>query len=154
MNKNPNFNYEDDNFLKKIDHEHEKYISLIAKSTGYISPGDVLRFTYNSELVHTLVVSCKRGNGIFLSSQNNMLVSCFKLDDASEAVLKIIIRSIYKDKGLAKYSLIKNSLKSILGSKNFRTYKLSNMLGLNKVSIDLKKLVTEEEKDKKQERLR
>ena len=140
MNKNPNFSYESDDFLQKINHDDKKYRSLIAKSSGFISPGDVLQFSYLSELVNVLVVSTDRGNGLFLSPRNNMLLSCFKLDDASEVVLNIILNSIYKDRRLANYYTIQKSLISILGIKSFRTYKLISIRGLKKIEIDRTRL--------------
>lgn len=143
MNKNPNFRYESDDFLQKINHDDKKYRSLIAKSSGYISPGDVLQFSYLSELVSVLVVATDRGNGLFLSSQNNMLISCFKLDDVSESVLNIILNSIYKDRRLANYQSIKKSLVSILGVNNFRTYKLTTARGVKKIEIDRSRLKLE-----------
>ena len=145
MNKNPNFKYENDDFLKKINHEDQKFISLIPLSSVYISPGDVLRFSYNAELVNVLVVSTGRGNGMFLSVRNNLLLTCFKLDDGSESVLRILIRSIYKDRGIATYRIIQKSLKSILGAKNFRTYNMQRISGLSKIYVDKKRLKTEEE---------
>lgn len=147
MNKNSKFKYESDDFLKKIDHEDKQFLSLIPKSTGYITPGDVLRFTYNGELVNVLVVQVSRGPGMFISTQNNMLLACFKLDDTSESVLKIIIRSIYKDRGLAKYRVIQKSLGSILGKNSFRTYKIQFIDDLQKVVIQLPRLVLEEERN-------
>jgi hypothetical protein len=147
MNKNSNFRYESDNFLKKINHESPQFVSLIPKSTGFISPGDILRFTYNSELVNVLVVRTKNGNGMFFSSRNNPLLTCFKLDDSPESILRIILRSIYKDKGIASYGVIQKGLKAILGSNSYRTYNIYLMSGLKKVTIDKSKLVTEEEKD-------
>jgi len=145
MNKNPNFKYEKDNFLKKINHEDSSFFSLIPKSSGFISPGDVLRFGYNAEVVNVLVVSTGRGNGMFLSGRNNMLITCFKLDDSSESVLRIILRSIYKDKGIANYYIIQKSLKSILGSKSFRTYNLLSIRNMQRIEINKSRLKTEEE---------
>lgn len=146
MQKNPKFNYESDIFLKKIDHDDEKYLSLIPKSTGYISPGDVLRFVYTGQIVNVLVVQVDRGPGIFLSTQDNKLLACFKLDDSSESVLKIIIRSIYKDRGLASYKIIQKSLKAILGPANFRTYNFNKIGNLTKISIEKQKLILDEER--------
>jgi hypothetical protein len=145
MQKNPKFNYESDNFLEKIDHNHEKHLSLIPKSTGFISPGDVLRFVYSGQLVNVLVVQIDRGPGIFLSTQDNKLLACFKLDDSSESVLKIIIRSIYKDRGLASYKIIQKSLNSILGPASFRTYNFNKIGNLTKISIEKEKLILGEE---------
>lgn len=147
MNKNPNFRYESDNFLKKINHDDPAQVSLIPKSSGYISPGDVLRFSYDSELVNVLVVATKQGNGMFLSTRNNMLISCFKLDESPEVVLNIILRSIYKDRGIATYQIIQKSLKSILGKKSYRTYKLQGMVDLKKIAIDKNRLNTEDQRN-------
>lgn len=146
MNNNPNFKYEKDDFLKKINHEGSNFFSLIPKSSGFISPGDVLRFGYNAELINVLVVSTRRGNGMFLSGRSNMLITCFKLDDNSESVLRIILRSIYKDRGIANYYVIQKSLRSILGSNSFRTYNLSLIRNMQKIEIDRSRLKTEEEK--------
>jgi len=146
MQKNPKFNYEPDDFLKKIDHEDPSFLALIPKSTGYISPGDVLQFVYNGEMVNVLVVTVSRGPGMFLSTRSNILLACFKLDDISESVLKIIIRSIYKDRGLASYKIIQKSLKSILGEKSFRTYNIQGIVELKKIIIQIPRLYTEEEK--------
>jgi hypothetical protein len=153
MNNGNKFSIENDDFLKKINHADAAFVALVPPSTGYISAGDILKFNYvyfKSNMPVTdsptvLVVSIDRGNGLFLSTQNNMLISCFKIDDVSESVLKIVINAIYKDRGLANYRVIKKALSSIFGSWNFRTYKVSNLSGLNKIQIDRRRLKDSEE---------
>jgi len=97
-------------------------------------------------MVNVLVVTVSRGPGMFLSTRSNILLACFKLDDISESVLKIITRSIYKDRGLASYKIIQKSLKSILGEKSFRTYNIQGIVELKKIIIQIPRLYTEEEK--------
>lgn len=150
MNKNPNFKYENDNFLQKIDHLDDKYLSLIAKSSSYISPGDILRFTYMGELVNVLVVKTKIWSpaGLFLSSQFNPLISCYKLDnvgddlntEASSAILKKILKAIYNNRGIAFYKKVLTPLGNVIGEENFKTYNLQKTGTIVKLSLDKKRL--------------
>lgn len=101
MISNPNFRYENDNFLKKLNHLDESLLSVIPRgSKSYLFPGDVVRFSYKyinkrgflvGELVNVLVVD----PGIFNhKTTGNRLMSCYKLDDIPESALKITIGSI------------------------------------------------------------
>jgi len=102
-------------------------------------PGDIVLFNYPplSEQRMTLVVSNKRGSGIFISSRGNKLVSCFRLNDASSEILPIILQNLYKNRKKASYSGILKGLSALLGSRNYRTYKLNNMRHLYNVNLNM-----------------
>jgi hypothetical protein len=143
-------------FLKKINHDDQKYFGPIPVSYGFISPGDILSFDYvyidkrgsaKGASVVVLVVSVDRGPGIFLSSRNNKLLACFIIDDISPTILNYVISAINNNKGLLSYKTIKASLGSLFGSWNFITYDLSKIRGLQKVQIDLNKLETRSSSD-------
>jgi hypothetical protein len=137
-------------FLKKIDHLDDKYRSLISKSSGFISPGDILRFSYSGETVNVLVVSTKiwSKSGIFLSTKNNILLSCYKLNDvgeeegidASSAILKKILLALYNNRGLAQYKDILAIIGDIAGDENFKTYNLIKTGRIFKITLDSKRL--------------
>ena len=141
-------------FLKKINHNDQKYFGPIPVSYGFISPGDILSFDYvyidrrgasKGASVVVLVVSVDRGAGIFLSSKNNKLVACFILDDISPTILNYVISAINNNTGLLSYKSIKGSLGSLFGSWNFRTYDLNKIRGLQKINIEKSRLKDEEE---------
>ena len=131
------------NFLRKIKHEDPKYYAPIPRSYSYINAGDVLSFDYRyidksgagkGDYVTVLVVSTERGDGIFTSTKNNKLLSCFILDTTSESVLSMVLSNLHDKK--ISYKNVKASLSSIFGSWNFRTYDLSKIRGLQKIKID------------------
>jgi hypothetical protein len=164
MDKNLNFKYENDNFLKKINHLDEKHIGLIAKSSSYISPGDVLRFSYSGELVNVLVVKTAiwSPNGMFISSQANPLISCYKLDDVAEeledevsaGILKKILKAIYRNRDVASYKKVLIPLGDIIGENNFKTYNLQKCSTIAKITLDEKKLILDTTEFKKIEKLK
>lgn len=104
MQQANNSSYKNDYFLFKINHYDEKYVSPIAKSSSIIRPGDVLRFFYSylnksgvlvTGFYHVLVVNPGRYNH---PSTGNNLMTCYKLDDAAETVLKTALSYIYNMK--------------------------------------------------------
>lgn len=119
MSLNPHFRYENDNFLKKLNHLDASLLSVIPRgSKSYLFPGDVVRFSYKyinrdgflvGELVNVLVVE----PGIFNHMRTgNKLMSCYKLDDIPETALKITIGSI-KDRLVDASYKNKEKLKKI-----------------------------------------
>lgn len=150
MANNPDPRHEKDDFLEKINHADSKYLGLVAKSTSYISSGDVLRFSYRGQLVNVLVVSTKiwSKNGIFLSSRNNILLSCYKLDDvgedesdtASSAILKKILTALYNNRGIAQYKYALAVIGDVVGEDNFKTYNLSMTGRITKITLDKNQL--------------
>jgi len=155
MTFNPDPPKENLEFLKKIDHLDSKYRSLVAKSSGYISSGDVLRFSYSGEVVNVLVVSTNiwSKDGIFLSKRNNILLSCYKLNTVGEeegliqsaAILKKILLAVYKNRGLAHYKDVLAIISEVAGENNFKTYNLMKTGRIFKITLDDKKLKLSDE---------
>jgi len=111
-------------------------------SASRIIPGDILIFRYFSGVGAgsqgqrvILIVKSRRGDGVF-PGLNGKLVSCFKLDGDSDAVVDAILENLYKKRRAASYyGKIKQSLIKLLGIDSFRTYKLDQMKQIFKVAI-------------------
>lgn len=74
-----------------------------------------------------LVVQNERtATGLFTSTRNNKLLSCFKLGDTSVEVVGIIVENLYKNKQ-ASYSNVISGLSRVLGKSNYRTYDLNKI---------------------------
>jgi hypothetical protein len=92
----------------------------------------------NSRLV--LVVRNKRtggpwGGATFTSTKGNELLSCFRLETISPEITSVIVDKLYKNVRLCSYSRIVGSLSTILGSKNYRTYKVSKLSQIYEVNV-------------------
>jgi len=112
-------------------------------SADRMTPGDIIVFRYYSgtgpgsrSQRTALIIKTRRGDGSFISTQNNLLISCMELNGGSSAVIESIAENLYKKRRRASYwGFIKNSLIKILGINSFRTYKFSKMKSLYKVSL-------------------
>jgi hypothetical protein len=140
-------------FIKDLASEVKLEIALIPQSKSYVSPGDVLIF--NQIVVNgrastwkyvtnpnpvVLVVSNQRGNGIFLSSRNNRLLSAFHINQLSPEMVVNILKLFYDNPYNADYYKISNSgLAAIIG-ENYRTYNINYIRIVNKVNVDIHKL--------------
>lgn len=108
------------------------YIRPRARSVTQISPGDLFIFKYHGKFgsgeTHlVLVVQNERtATGLFTSTRNNRLLSCFKLGDSSVEVAGIIVENLYKNKQ-ASYSNVISGLSRVLGKSNYRTYDLNKI---------------------------
>lgn len=131
-----------DNFLARINHNEERFISPTTKSPGFISAGDVLMFRYKGDPFYkfVIVVKIKRGEGLFTSSRGNKLLACFKLDGTTPETLKILLKYIYKNRRLADYYKIQEAMAAIFGMNSFRSYNLSYINYLNELTLDLRRL--------------
>ena len=109
-------------------------------STGAITPGDILHFTYVDGEVVVLVVARKISKaGIFISTRGNRLMSCFKLVGKSATTINLIVNALYKNRVLSSYTLltsyvIQAGLRALLGKQSYRTYNTSKIEHLRKVS--------------------
>src|SRR6478752_275894 len=103
----PNYLKETLEFIKEIGQLATTKIGPIGKSSGFISPGDVLIFNqlsggrqkpYPSDNMNpiVLVVSNQRGKGIFLSTRDNMLLSCYHINHLSPELAISVIKVLYK----------------------------------------------------------
>lgn len=143
-------------FLRDLNQYIPSRIGPIAKSTGFISPGDVLIFrqipggrqkNYPSDNIVpvVLVVSNQRGKGIFLSTRSNMLLSSYHINHLSPELAVSIIKTLYKKRKESNYYKISASgLKAIIGD-NYRTYNFDYIESINKIFIDLEKLEESQE---------
>lgn len=146
MNRYEKYYENGGNFLKDINHAEKEHIGVIPRSAGFISPGDVLSFTYpGSGRVFVFVVRVKRGHGVFLSGKGNMLIACFKLTSVSSQISANVLKTLYKNRRFADYENVSRGLLAIFGSDSFRTYNLALTGDLNEISIEKEKLPDETE---------
>jgi hypothetical protein len=120
--------------------------------SGYIEPGGIFFFNYYlqptapgprgklpspgsvDQRVVLVVRNRRTSSGVFTSTQNNILLSCFRLEGNSELITNTIVENLYKKRRRASYwGKIKTSLIKILGKGNYRTYNTENMKQTYKV---------------------
>jgi hypothetical protein len=137
----PSFSKETKNFLEAAG-GGGKVLQPMPPSADRITPGDILIFKYflgvgpgsRGQRV-VLIVKSKRGDGVF-PGLDDKLVSCFKLNGDSEAVIEAILENLYKKRRRASYyGKIKASLIKLLGIDSYRTYKLGQMKQIYKVFL-------------------
>lgn len=106
-------------------------------SPTFLNPGDLVFLKYDRDLFFrvVLVVSNKKGSGVFLSSRGNLLVSCFQLNVSPE-ITSVILNKLYKNRVLASYRTITSGLRSLLGKDRYRTFKLNNIRELYTLKIN------------------
>jgi hypothetical protein len=129
-------------FLNDVGEDHQKLLTMIPPSADRMTPGNILIFRYylgsgvgSKAQRIVLVVKCRRGDGVF-PGLDSKLLSCFKLNGDSSAVIEAILENLYKKRRLASYyGKIKESLIKLLGIDSFRTYKLNSMKEIYKVTL-------------------
>lgn len=116
--------------------------------SGTASPGDVFFFTYNGVERIVIVVKCKRGPGVWVArTTNNMILSCFNLTaggSPSVETLEMILGILYKNRKKSSYKSkdimlpggVVDSLKSLLGQGNYRTYLVKKISRPNRLLIE------------------
>jgi len=112
-----------------------QYLRKIPASPFYISAGHILAFRYGLSTVIALIVSTGRGNGLFISTRHNPLVTVFRLEGVSDVILKEIVKSLYRNPRLASYRKVVGTLRAILGKDRFRTFNLRKMSGIHQVEL-------------------
>jgi len=114
-------------------------VGMIVASANLINPGDVLFFRYKNDpdLIRlVLVVSNRKGSGVYLSSQRNMLMSSFYMAGGPE-VTEEILRLLYKKRTKASYQSVVSGLKALLGKRNYRTFKLKDMYSIHQLDLNV-----------------
>ena len=136
------FTKEIKDFFGDIGGFDQKLLSPIPPSQSRMTPGNVLVLDYPEDGKRALVqrvvllVRIKRGHGIFISSQNNLLVACFQLNAKSATVVEIIMENLYKKRRRSSYyGKIKESLVSLLGIDSFKTFNLNKMRSIYQVYL-------------------
>jgi hypothetical protein len=121
---------------------NKKLLSMIPPSADRMVPGEIIIFRYylgvgpgsRGQRV-ALIVRSRRGDGVIKGREGN-LVSCFKLSGNSEDIVAAIVENLYKKRRRASYyGKIKQSLVKLLGVDSYRTYKLTQMKDIFKVSL-------------------
>jgi len=129
-------------FLGDVGGDSKKLLTSMPASADRIVPGEVLIFRYflgagigsRAQRI-VLIVKCRRGDGVF-PGKYVKLVSCFKLNGGSKAIIETILENLYKKRRRASYyGKIKQSLVKLLGVDSFRTYKLNNMKDIYKLDL-------------------
>ena len=136
------FSKESQKFLSAVGGDRKKILTMIPPSADRITPGEILIFRYflgagpgSQGQRIALIVRCRRGDGVFPGLEGK-LVSCFKLNGDSDAVIDAILENLYKKRRAASYyGKIKESLIKLLGIDSYRTYKLGQMKEIYKVSL-------------------
>jgi len=131
-------------FLKEVGGDRKKMLTEIPPSADRMTPGEIIIFRYflgagpgSREQRVALIVKCRRGDGVF-PGKTGPLVSCFKLEGKSDAIIDTILENLYKERRRSSYyGKIKKSLIMILGKNSFRTYKLGSMREIYKLAIKI-----------------
>lgn len=152
----PNYLKETLKFIQEIGQLAATRIGPIGKSAGFISPGDILIFnqvpggrqkSYPSDNMNpiVLVVSNQRGKGMFVSTRDNLLLSCYHINHISPELAISIIKVLYKNRRSSDYYRISISgLQAYLGD-NYRTYNFDYITSLNKLFIDMRAIDSAEQ---------
>lgn len=106
-----------------------------------LSPGDVIRFKYSywqerdrygpsrrwsvTRRLGLVVSSDRTSNGSFLSTKNNLLLNIFEVGSLSNNMMRILLKIAYKP-NVCNYYRVPTILFHLLGSDQFRTFKLSD----------------------------
>lgn len=104
------------------------------KSVASMTPGDILAFNYEGSSRIVLIISTKRGRGVFLSSRMNLLVSVVDLDLSRPSTF-MFIKALHKNIKGSNYLKLRRSIFSVLGKENFRTFDLQKMRDINEVAV-------------------
>ena len=125
-------------FFEMLGQDQLWKIAPIPRSAGYLSPGDVVLFKYSIDGMDraALVVSIKRGPGVFISSRGNKLLACVKLTSVSADVASVVLSKLYKNRKKCSYGTIVQGLSAIFGKDNMRTYDLNKISYLHEISVD------------------
>tara|TARA_R110002051_G_scaffold314897_1_gene392498 strand:+ start:256 stop:717 length:462 start_codon:yes stop_codon:yes gene_type:complete len=133
-------------FLTDTNTEASKVISRVPDgASAFMRPGDIFIFRYwmppgkdrtgsFTQRVSLVVRNKRTSDGVFVSTRNNELLSCFNLEGEPDVIVDTIVENLYKKRRRASYwGKIAQSLTTILGHDSYRTYKLSNMKQTYKV---------------------
>jgi hypothetical protein len=124
-------------FLKNLQGPKKKPVLSPKVSSGSSTrPGDLFIFNYEDGIPRlVLIVAFERGpNGMFVSKKDNLLVCCFKLT-GNEELMRVVIKSLYKNTRACSYENIKKNLIKLFGKENCRTYKIHKMRNLKEVHL-------------------
>ncbi len=136
-------------FLRNIGSHGRSRVRPIPISHEFIQPGDVLIFNYESEeddnTKIVLVVSTQRApGGLFVSTQGNLLLTCYRVDLISPGLISFILKMLYKNRDQCRYNSTLDGLMASFGGKHFKTYNLFKASKLQELQIAEEELHGEE----------
>lgn len=115
----------------------------VPRKAEHFAPGDIIYFSYPEDGKGplkqriALIVSCNRGpTGLFISTRYNLLLMCFELDSKFDALIKVIVRTLYKRRRKSNYYKVIKTLTEFLSVENARTYDLKKMRGMYQIEIE------------------
>lgn len=124
-------------------------ITQVAPSYVFLRPGNVISFRYFldglSDYKMCLVVKNDLGKIGYTSERGNRLLSCFRLADAPPFVISFILKKLYNKPKLAQRQLVQEGIVALLGTLNYRTYRLDKIRYLYKIYLEVKKLPEDDE---------
>ena len=103
-----------------------------------LKAGDLIQVTYNGTVKYGLIVtSSKRPNPMFLSTQNNTLISVMLVNGLSEARFSLMIDNLYNNRTATVYRSSQGPtiLSAFLGKDSFRTLNAFKMKDVLKINI-------------------
>lgn len=119
-----------------------------------LRPGDIITFDYKTDqqvygtkMIKRLGVvmkSLRAPEGRFLSTRGNRLLNVMVLDSIGEEGFNTAVNTLYKDKAKSDYYRVDKYINpiGITVYDRFRTFKVSGILNLMKITIDMKKFLT------------
>jgi hypothetical protein len=134
--------------LAELNQKKVKIIQ-VAPSYVFLRPGNVISFRYFldglSDYKMCLVVKNDLGKIGYTTKKGNRLLSCFRLADAPPFVISFILKTLYNKPKLAQRQLVQDGIIALLGTLNYRTYKLNKIRYLYKIYLEVKKLPEDDE---------
>jgi hypothetical protein len=115
-------------------------IDYTFSETSYLGleAGDLIQVTYGGSVRYGLVVrSTRRPRPMFLSTQNNTLISMMLVDNLSEAMFSLMVNNLYNNRVASNYRSLQGPtiLSAFLGKESFRTLNVTKMKDILKINI-------------------
>lgn len=141
-----------ENFLKIFGQDGNARVAPAAKSSAWVSPGDIFTFSFDpvkhqypppESFRVVLVVEAYGGHGIAITSRGTPVLCGFILTTIPPPVASIVMQALHKNRAACSYSHIITNLTYIFGKSNFRTFGLAKISNFYSIDVDKSKLDTE-----------
>lgn len=139
-------------FLKTFNQDGNKSVAPSAKSSAWVTPGDVFSFTFDpvkhqypppESFRVVLVVEAYGGQGIARTSRGTPVLCGFILTTLPAPVIAVVLKALHGNQVACSYSRIIKHLSYIFGKTNFRTFGLAKISNFYSIDVDKSKLDTE-----------
>lgn len=138
------FNHKIGIFLKNLNLTKNTPVGLVAKSSAFVTAGDLVAFDF-PETKHdypntgtfrlSLVVRAYGGFGFTILGSGTAVLCAFQLQEAPPIVVAMILKRLYKNQGACSYQKVIQNLGYLLGSKNFRTFGVFKIQQLTEITL-------------------